>query len=370
MNFSLAKCKSGLFQCAKYLIAGAILCLSAYSIRTVFQAPAAFSTMTIQVTQQTPVPSLTSASLTLAITNIPAEARDVTIKQITETAKIAGVRWSEDGQSVLYATWRDQREKMDGWWKYEIGTGNHYNVSAPLAIDLEVLTQLEASYKNEAFMWFGGGISPGGKYVVYNRLPQDHTYTPTPDELYIPPMEMWIANSDGSQARKLRPCHSIGWVLWFEQERRLIFSCGYEGAHDIGMINVDGSSYVDLTAKFNGVGVSFPIALSPDGTTLAFPDALGGLQIAALDSGEVHSVARWGQRPNWSADNRRLYYQYQEDFDAIAPDIHVYDLTSATDSIFIPATIRTRPMNAFTMSPLENAAVFEDQGLWLMTWSR
>jgi len=317
-----------------------------------------------------PLETHTLSTTASSMSGAPSEARNVTVIPITTNNKIAGVRWSEDGQSVLYATWRDQREKIDGWWKYEIETGNHYRVSPPLAIDLEVLTPLEASYKNDAFMWFGGGISPGGKYLVYNRLPQDHTYTPTPDELYIPPMEMWIANSDGSQARKLRPCYSIGWVIWLEQESRLIFSCGYEGAHDIGMINVDGSSYVDLTAKFDGASASFPMALSPDGTTLAFPDALGGLQIAEIGSGEVRSVARWGQRPNWSADSRRLYYQYQEDFDASAPDIHIYDLTSATDNVFIPATIRTRPMDAFTMSPLENAAVFEDQGLWLMTWLR
>lgn len=302
---------------------------------------------------------------------------DIRVMPITEQSKIAGARWSEDGRSMVYATWGEHRGVIEGWWEYEVSTGERHHIQPPFDLNLQVWTQLEASYVNETFIWFEGGLSPSGTRIVYNRLPLGHTYTPTPDEIYIAPYEIWTARSDGSDAVRLQSCYHIGWAIWLDQERKVIFSCGYEGPHDIGMASVDGNSFVDLTAVFGGLCTSHQMALSPDETKLAFPDSLGTLQIASLDDGEVQPIARWGYMPNWSPDSRRLYYQHLEEFEDHFADVRVYDLDSGADTLLIPSSKHTAdgrgvsiPVGTFVVSPLENAAIFENRGLWLVMWSQ
>lgn len=310
----------------------------------------------------------------VAATVIPVSG-EIRVVQITEQSKIAGARWSRDGQSVVYATWQEHRGIVGEWWEYEVSTGERHPIQPPFDLNPQIWTQLEASYVDETFIWFEGGLSPSSTRVVYNRLPPGHTYTPAPNEIYLPPYEIWTARSDGSDALRLDYCYHIGQVIWLDQEEKVIFSCGYEGAEDIIMANVDGSSKVDLTAVFGGLGLSHRMALSPDETKLAFPDSIGRLQIASLDGSEVRPIARWGYMPNWSPDSRRLYYQKADRYTGPV-DIHVYDLDTGTDTklvsspILAPGGTEISIPIGIVVSPLENAGVFHQfQGLWLVTWS-
>ncbi len=322
-------------------------------------------------------PMLAAASQMVTATAIAQEV-EVHLTRITEQDSIIGVRWSEDGRSVIYAT--ERRGSAAGnweedWRRYEISSGAVQPVHPPFEIDPQLWAKLNARPPGPG-IWFWGLLSPSGTRVVYNRLPPGYKYTPAPDEFYLPPYEIWTARSDGSNALSLGRCWYVGQVIWLEQERKIIYSCGYEGPSDIGMVNVDGSLFVDLTGLFGGLGVGLsPMALSPDETKLAFTDSVFTLRIAALDGSEIRSVAQWGYAPNWSPDGRRLYYQQGQDLSGDV-DIYVYDLGTGVSTKLVPSPLRafdgvpvSIPVGGLVVSPLENAAVFENQGLWLVTWS-
>ena len=292
-------------------------------------------------------------------------------KQITEQP-VAGAYWSEDGQSVVYATWGEHQGIIKDWWKYDTSTGNYYLIQPPFDLNSQIWERLAASYVNETFIWFGGGLSPSGARVVYNHLPPGYSSTPDPDDFSLRSCEVWTARSDGSEAIKLQDCPGIIQAIWFDHERKVLLSCSYEGAAEVSVANVDGSSHSLL---LGGLSVSHQIALSPDEKKLAFPDTLGTLGIAFIDGGEIRQISRWGYMPNWSPDSRRLYYQHLEKFGDYFAEIRVYDLDSGTDTLLIPSPEYTSdgtgvsiPVGIFAVSPLENAAVFENRGLWLVTW--
>jgi hypothetical protein len=293
--------------------------------------------------------------------------------RITEQS-VVGAYWSEDGQSVIYATSGERYGTIGRWWQYQVSVGERYPTEPPFNLNPEIWAQLEASYVEDAFVWFGGGISPSGARVVYNRLPLEHNYTPTPDEIYFPPYEAWTARLDGSDAGSLHSyCPYPVQAIWLDQERRILLVCSYEGGGGLSMASVGGSPPSD---PLGGLAVSHWAALSPDETKLAFPDAFGTLHIAFLDSGEIRPVAQWGYRPNWSPDSRRLYYQHATEFADYLADIRVYDLDTGTDSLLKPWP-SYEPVDAlsvptggiFVVSPQENAAISADRGLWLVRWS-
>jgi len=108
---------------------------------------------------------------------------------------------------------------------------------------------------------------------------------------------------------------------------------------------------------------------------LAFPDAFGTLHIASLCSGEIQPIAQWGYMPNWSSDSRRLYYQHAVEFTDRLVDIHVYDLDTETGVMLMPSplhasedTVSIPTGGTFVVSPQEDAAIFENGGLWLVRW--
>lgn len=317
-----------------------------------------------------PTPTLTRQPV-MATPTAPYE--DIQVVRVTEQDKIAGMCWSDDGRSIIYATWGERREVIDEWWEYEVSAHERYPIKPPFDLDPQLWDQLEASHVDEAFIWFRGGLSPSGARVVYNRLPPGYNHTPAPDDFSLPPYEAWTARSDGSDAVRLQSCPYISQAIWLDQERKILLSCSYEGGGGVSIANVDGSPPVD---PLEGLTVSDWVALSPDETKLAFSDAFGTLHIAFLDSGETRSVRQWGYLPNWSPDSRRLYYQHLREFTDRFADIRVYDLDTGDDTLLLPSSIHTSdstgvsiPVGTFAVSPLENSAVFENRGLWLVTWS-
>ncbi len=316
-------------------------------------------------------PTSTRQSAMPTATSAPGRFRIVKISE--QGQGIAGAWWSEDGRSVVFATWGESYEIIEAWWRYTISTGKRQPIESPLDLNPEIWTQLEASDVDDVFVWFGGGLSPSGARVVYNRLPAGYTYTPAPDEVYLTPYEAWTARSDGSDAVKLQCyCRHIVQAIWLDQERKVILICGDEGGNGVLVADVDGNSCVP---PLDGLGVSHRVALSPDETKLAFPGLIGMLQIVSLDGSEIQPVARWGYMPNWSPDGRRLYYLHVvEEFDLLA-DVRVYDLDTGVNSLLIPSPLHTSkdtvsiPIGTFVVSPLENAAVFKCGGLCLVTWA-
>ncbi len=329
------------------------------------------------VVTATPLPTSTPTDLSTpgrqvtvsTVTPTPGKFKSV---QITEQS-VVGARWSEDGQSVVYATQGERLGTIKEWWQHEVATGERHPIQPPFELDPEIWAQLEASYVDDVFVWFGGGLSPSGARVVYSRLPPGYNHTPAPDDFSLPPYEAWTAQSDGSNAVRLQSCPHIGQAIWLAQERKILLVCSYEGGGGVSIASVDGTPPVD---PLEGLTVSHWVALSPDETMLAFPDAFGTLHIASLDDGEIQPVAQWGYMPNWSSDSRRLYYQHAVEFTDGLADVRVYDLDMGTDTLLMPSplhasgdTVSVPTGWMFVVSPLEDAAVFENGGLWLVRWT-
>jgi hypothetical protein len=341
--------------------------LAAAEVPTRIPSPTAIpsATPTLEVPTDTLVPSPTSP------TGTPHLGRFGTVR-ITEQP-VVGVYWSADGQSVIYATSGERSGTVGKWWRYQVLADERYPIEPPFDLNPEIWVQLEASYVDDAFVWFGGGISPSGARVVYNRLPPGYNHTPAPDDFPLPPYEAWTAQSSGSDTTRLQSCPYITQAIWLDRERKILLVCSYEGGGGISIVSVDGVS--PPSDPLGGLTVSHWVTLSPDETKLAFPDAFGTLRIAFLDSGEIRQVAQWGYMPNWSSDSRRLYYQHAVEFTDRLADIRVYDLDTGTDTLLMPSPLHASgdtvsiPVGTFAVSPLENSAVFRNGGLWLVRWS-
>jgi hypothetical protein len=302
---------------------------------------------------------------------------EVRLTRITEQNNIIGMRWSDDGQSVVYVTGQGGSTEGD-WWRYDISRGEVQSIDPPFEIDPNLWAQLGARDSLWPGSWFWGEISPSGAQVAYIRLPVGHTYTPAPDEFYLPPYEIWTARSDGSQASRIGRCYRARQIIWFDQERKIIFDCGYEGPSAVIIASVDGSSaeYLNDVTAFRGSLGWGSMALSPDETILALTDAVGRLQIVPLDGSPIQHIAQWGVVSAWSPDSRRLYYLQGGDASFKQSALYVYDVEAqrstklfssplyAADGIMVEIT------SDIIVSPLENAAIFyQFQGLWLVTWS-
>jgi hypothetical protein len=353
-----------------------VICLAGCCAPETVSLPSATLTSTTSVSlapSDVPLPGSSTPPATLkVVTSTPHPGRFSTVR-ITEQPFV-GAYWSEDGQSVIYATPGGHYGTTGRWWQYKVAAGERHPIEPPFNLNPEIWVQLEASYVEDAFVWFGGGISPSGARVVYNRLPPGYNHTPAPDDFSLPPYEAWTARLDGSDAGSLRSyCPYLVQAIWLDQERKVLLVCSYEGGGGVSMANVDGSPPAD---PLGGLTISHWAALSPDETKLAFPDAFGTLRIAFLDSGEIRPVAQWGYMPNWSPDSRRLYYQHATEFADYLADIRVYDLDTGTDALLQPwppyepvDTLSVPTGGIFVVSPQENAAISADRGLWLVRWS-
>lgn len=285
------------------------------------------------------------------------------IVRVTEGRNIVGARWTTDGLYVQYVT------REGEWGEYELATAAYRTTPPPFRLNPQLWDRLEAERVSETVLWFHGGLSPSGARVAYIRLPPSHNYTPAPDEFYLPPYEIWTAQSDASNAQSLGPCWRYSQVIWFAQERKIIVACGYEGPGEIDVAAIDGSSRVSLSQSLSG-----RMALSPDETKLAITAEPETVIILTLDNNETQVVTDRGYVSGWSPDGQRLYYLRTEKSWGFY-DLYVYDLASGTDTKLLSSPLYTAdgttvPIPLWVeVSPLENAIVFNiNSGVWLVTW--
>jgi len=326
------------------------------------------------------IPATTYQPPTLASTSRPSNG--VRLVQITEEYEeyVSEVYWSENSKSVLYTTLAidEQGREIRTWWEYDVERGDRREIASPIDLDDQVWEQLVAKCC--------GKISPSGEYVLYMRTSPGHdNYTPAPEEGPSgPPVEVWAARSDGSQAWRLYgpdgSCRTLGDAVWFDGERQVIFDCGYEGPSMVLVAQLDGSSVTSLramTAFTDSMGYG-GMALNPDETMLAVTGTLGKLQVVPLDGSDVRHIARFGFSPNWSLDSQRLYYMRTEQEWGDSADVYMYDLSTGMDTKILSSPLYTfggtelhLGQYLLVVSPLENAAViFASGSLWLVTWSR
>lgn len=328
-----------------------------------------------------PTPALlTSTPVATPTTFTPFEMTLAKIPQPGE-GRVGEVRWSSDNQSVIFSTYStDQDETLIEWWNYVIATGTTRPMEEPFHLDPQIWEDLEATrFSNIDPL---GTISPSGLWFIFTRVSPDSSSTPVPDKPSLLPVEIWIANLDGSKARKIGGpfpgCQKLGQIAWSHQESRVLFTCGYEGPSGLFLANTDGSwsaTLGEITGFEAGVGFGH-IAVSPDGSQIALTDSSGMLQIVPLDGADSKDIG-FGLMPNWSLDSRRLYYlRGQEYMSGPIDGIHVYDVETGIDSEVLQSPIHspsgdgvTISKGQFAVSSAENAAVFQSRGLWLVVWS-
>lgn len=293
------------------------------------------------------------------------------------SAQPEGVFWSADGQTLVYAESinRPNPKPIYQWYAYRLATQASTPREAPFNVDREVWAKLHPALSDlEAYAWFRGGVSPSQRYLLYPYTEQNDTHS---SEV------LGMADFDGSHARKLASLGgcSVYQVIWFDQERKAVIYCVGEGVvAETYIVDIPQGTLQSLSEATSFTEpITYLPTISPDNTQMAIGDENYTLQIISLEGEPVQSVATNGFTPNWSADSQHLYYlqgQQTEGWDCETANIQVYDLKTRTNNVILesPVALPDRQkidiscLGIFSVSPLENAAVFWSHGLWLVQW--
>jgi hypothetical protein len=141
--------------------------------------------------------------------------------------------------------------------------------------------------------------------------------------------EMWAADADGSNPRRLAATPQIGWAEWSPQGDTIAVSLDGDRSV-IRMVAADGSGATDIQT---GLAVAEnPIFRPPDGRQLTFrgqgADAVWGIYVIDRDGADLQRLDLdpgfgsdayydvnkdyYFNRPSWSPDGRRLLYDTLE----------------------------------------------------------
>jgi hypothetical protein len=340
-------------------------------ITVILSACAVGSPTSIKPVIDSPSPSITMLT--------PIASRSVSVTQVTNDA-VTGAMWSQDGLFVVYAT-RTVSNQPSQWWQFNVASRTYDRTQPPAKLDIRIWSLLDAINPPQDVDLLNH-ISPSGRHLIYTRMAEQSTLstTKTPQEFSRTPVEIWIADSDGSRASRLGACgcRMIYGTIWFDNERKVIITCGYEGPPCINFADVDGSwfaSLEDVTGYQHGSWGD--LTLSPDETTLAIIDIVdpGNLWLVSLEGGNTRLIARNASSPSWSSNGRRLYYLQGAD-SLSAVSIQIYDVASDRSSTIVEwstlqALSPTPTLGArLEVSPQENGAIIWYGALWLVKWTR
>ncbi len=214
-------------------------------------------------------------------------------------------RWSPDGQKVVFGSTRSGSEQL-------------YTMNA----DGTHVTQLTHA---ESFIGLAAW-SPDGTHLAFGSSAAGLT---GPLGVIHAPSDIYVANADGTNARRLTFSGGLNAEpAWSPDGRSIVFVSDRYGPYQVWVMNADGTDQHPLT----NVGQNGSPAWSPDGTHIVFHserDFPGGyrstIYVMASDGSEQHRlVAGEGGWPTWSPDGRWIVYaggpQGVWDLYAVHPD--------------------------------------------------
>ena len=149
-------------------------------------------------------------------------------------------------------------------------------------------------------------ISPDGSKIAFTRWGYD---------AYPPRAEIWVMDSDGSNARRLtdsRPW-GAGNAAWSPDGSQIAFVSDRSGDPDLYVMDADGTDVRLLAASD---GWEEDPKWSPDGTTIAYARTggagnRGGIFLVEVESGDVTRMTATedvASNPSWSPDGKSIAF--------------------------------------------------------------
>ena len=209
----------------------------------------------------------------------------ITIADGLATSGMGQIAWSPDSRRVAYTATPS---------------------AAPFSLSHLYVAEADGSNTSQiggaALAAFEPAWSPKGTQIAFMSL------KPTPG--------LWLIDPDGSDAHPLTRSHGSGWAFWNAQwspdGSQLAFLGGDDGAHDVWIIDADGSRERNLS---NTPGDDWWPSWSPDGSRIAVvesatPGSEGHFMVVNRDGTDPVSLEGPGvdgNLPVWSPDGTKLF---------------------------------------------------------------
>jgi Tol biopolymer transport system component len=279
----------------------------------------------------------------LYVVSIAGESMSQSRKLTTGNPGIRGIAWTRDGNRILFGSHQDGM----GWGIWQVNV-NGQNL-APL-----LSGGFDATFP---------AVSPDGKRFAVERedhvinlteLPLDgkgsaRSFAPSSRQDYSPvyspdgktvafvstrggPIELWLANSDGSSVRQLTRLNGAGLPIspsWSPDGKRIVFALRKEGQTNLAVSNLDDGAMRQLT--FSSDRFLSP-AYSADGHYIYFVSNMGGVgriwRLAA--DGSSHAEQMYWDVPGIfqePQDRRSIFFKDSE------PELHIARRDLASGSL-------------------------------------
>lgn len=206
------------------------------------------------------------------------------VRQITnDPAPERDPEWSPDGKHLAFVRLHDAAE--------EIGTV--YVANADGSNARRIADGLSPKW------------SPDGRMLAY------HTHPIVYGESYG---GVWVINADGSGRRLV--VQDAGDPTWAPDGRRLVTGMRINGAVNVYVVSLDGTSRTQLTRD---PAYACEPEVSPDGSAIAYVSSLPTrLQVMRFDGSNARAItagAGWEFGPSWSPDGAFIAFERDADSD-------------------------------------------------------
>ncbi len=167
------------------------------------------------------------------------------------------------------------------------------------------------------YIWTMNADGTGAKQILTTASEPSFSPDGTKIAYYHWTDGLFVANSDGSDPKKILGDGATGYIAWSHDGHWIAFSArpGYSGNIFLDAVLPDGTALKDKTARRN-ITIGWSPTWSPDDTQVAFQTCRGsscGIYKASSGGGDaIPIVTDDGGLAAWSPDGKRIVYQKDE----------------------------------------------------------
>ncbi|WP_419930290.1 hypothetical protein [Candidatus Poriferisocius sp.] len=236
------------------------------------------------------------------ITNIDGTNHELLVETgFGEYQQIDAISWSPDGRKIAYQNYcceiHGENAAIELWLMNADGTNRNH---------------LANIVGERGYSW-----SPNGSQIAYYKVTRNPLFPQVMDQA----TEIWVANADGSNARKLSDIDSVYGPIWSPDGTRLAVELISRGTNhkEIWVLDVDGTNERKITGSQSVYDLSkghraFGFAWAPDSMSIAFIDfqeESDVLVVVDVDGSNRRQLVELGatrSAPVWSPDGTRIAY--------------------------------------------------------------